>query len=73
MPETGNLDDVSVVDGKLIREVPSVKLDGIIARGTVRMARLTGRIAELVTERNRCQIAINRATTLKEELETVIK
>ena len=66
---TQNMDDVSVVDGKLIREIPSSRLDGNIARCTGRIARLTEKIAELETERNECQIALNRATTLKTELE----
>ncbi len=68
MPEIRNLDEISVVDGRLIREMPSSRLDAIITRGTERIARLTSRIEELLENRNKCQAHINRATELKNEL-----
>ncbi len=69
MPEVRNLNDVSVVDGKLIRKVPSSRLDNIIVRGTQRVVTLTKRIEELEQEINKCQVQVDRATTLKTELE----
>ncbi len=69
MPLTRNLNDVSVVDGKLIREIPSSRLDNIIARGTQRIVTLTKKIEEFSQEINKCQVQIDRATTLKTELE----
>jgi len=69
MPEIQNLEDITVVDGKLIREMPSSRLDAIITGGTERITRLTTRIAELEQERNKCQARINQATILKAELE----
>ena len=69
MPEIQKLEDITVVDGKLIREMPSSRLDAIITRGTARIERLTTRIAELVQERDEYQAHVNQATELKAELE----
>ncbi len=68
MPVTRNLNDVSVVEGKLIREVPSSRLDSIIARSTKRVASLNKRIEELVQERIKVQLQADRAQTLKNQL-----
>lgn len=62
------LDDYTVKDGKIIKEVPVARLDDVLSRNTERIARLNKRIAELVELRNKAQSVIDRVNALKGEL-----
>jgi prefoldin subunit 5 len=62
------MSDWIVEDGKLIQEMPEAQLDRKIERISERILTMTDRIQELKDARTKLQANLNKATQLKEAL-----
>jgi len=66
----GFLDDATVVNGQLVKNISEAKLDRSIARTQARIIRINNRIQELKDKRTELLAEFNLANQLKDELNT---